>query len=141
MLDMDIGNSVYLVTDHKTTGAGVPAVICGLYNRSARIAIEREEGTKTFDVPLWDLLPARACTAAILRVCYGVWESLDQQGRSPGTLREAALVRELARAGLAEKTAEMCARLSWDVDWSAKSPLSAWLKAIRSFYLPKLPSV
>jgi len=46
---MDIGNSVYLVTDHKTTGAGVPAVICGLYDRSAHIAIEREEGTKTFD--------------------------------------------------------------------------------------------
>src|SRR5260370_608588 len=48
------------------------------------------------------------------------------------------LVRELARAGLAEKTAEMCARLCWDVDWSAKSPLSAWLKAIRSFYLPRV---
>ncbi len=135
---MDIGNSVYLVSDHKTTGAGVPAVICGLYERSARIAIEREEGTKTFDVPLWDLLPARAYTAAILRVCYSTWETLDHQGRSPGTLREAALVRELARAGLAEKTAEMCARLCWDVDWSAKSPLSAWLKAVRSFYLPRV---
>jgi len=48
---MDIGNSVYLVTNRQTTGAGVPAVICGLYERSARIAIEREEGTKTFDVP------------------------------------------------------------------------------------------
>ena len=57
---MDIGNAVYLVTDRQTTGAGVPAVICGLYERSARIAIEREEGTKTLDVPLWDLLPARA---------------------------------------------------------------------------------
>ena len=67
---MDIGNSVYLLTDHKTTGAGVPAVICGLYQRSARIAIEREEGTKILDVPLWDLLPARAYTAAILRACY-----------------------------------------------------------------------
>jgi len=50
---MDIGNSVYLVTDHKTTGAGVPAVICGLYQRSARIAIEREEGTKILDVGPW----------------------------------------------------------------------------------------
>jgi len=137
---MDIGNSVYLVTDHQTTGAGVPAVICGLYERSARIAIEREEGTKTFDVPLWDLLPARAYTAAILRGCYSAWESLDQRGRSPGSLHEDDLVRELARAGLAEKTAEMCARLCWDVDWSAKSPLAAWLKAIRSFYLPKLPN-
>jgi hypothetical protein len=141
MLEMDIGNSVYLVTEHKTTGAGVPAVICGLYNRSARIAIEREEGTKTFDVPLWDLLPARAYTAAILRVCYSAWESLDQRGRSPGTLHEHDLVRELARAGLAEKTAEMCAHLCRDVDWSARSPLSAWLKAVRWFYLPKLPSV
>jgi hypothetical protein len=139
MLDMNNGSSVYLLTDHKTTGAGVPAVICGLYDRSARIAIEREEGTKTFDVPLWDLLPARLYTAAILRVCYGVWETLDRQGRIPETLHEDDLVRELARAGLAEKTAEMCARLCWDVDWSAKSPLSAWLKAIRSFYLPKLP--
>ena len=53
---MDISNAVYFETDHQTTDAGVPAVICGLYERSARIAIEREEGTKTFDVPLWDLL-------------------------------------------------------------------------------------
>ena len=133
---MDIGNAVYFVTDRQTTGAGVPAVICGLYERSARIAIEREEGTKTFDVPLWDLLPARAYTAAILRVCYSAWETLDRQGRSPGSLREADLVRELAGAGLEQSTAEMCARLCSDVDWSAKSPLSAWLKAVRSFYLP-----
>ncbi len=135
---MDIGNSVYLVTDHKTTGAGVPAVIRGLYERSARIAIEREEGTRTMLVPLWDLLPARAYTAAILRSCYSTWETLDREGRSPGSLHEDDLVRELARAGLAEKTAEMCARLSWNVDWSAKSPLSAWLKAVRSFYLPRV---
>jgi len=135
---MEIGNSVYLVTDHKTTGAGVPAVICGLYQRSARIAIEREEGTKICEVPLLDLLPARAYTAAILRACYSTWESLDRQGRSPGALHEDDLVRELGQAGLAEKTAEMCARLSWDVDWSAKSPLSAWLKAVRSFYLPRV---
>ena len=85
---MDIGNAVYFVTDRQTTGAGVPALICGLYERSARIAIEREEGTKTFDGPLWDLLPARAYTAAILRVCYSAWETLDRQGRSPGTLHE-----------------------------------------------------
>jgi hypothetical protein len=137
---MEIGNAVYLLTNHKTTGAGVPAVICGLHERSARIAIEREEGTKTFEVPLWDLLPARAYTGAILRACYGVWESLDVQGRSPGTLREGDLVIELARGGLAQETAEMCARLCWDVDWSGTSPLSAWLRAIRSFYLPKLPS-
>ena len=135
---MDIGSSVYLVTDHKTALAGVPAVVCGVYERSARIAIEREEGTKICEVPLLDLLPARAYTAAILRACYSTWETLDREGRSPGTVRENELVRELARAGLAEKTAEMCARLSWDVDWSARSPLSAWLKAIRSFYLPRI---
>ena len=45
------------------------------------------------------------------------------------------------RAGLAKKTAEMCARLCLDVDWSAKSPLASWLKAIRAFYLPRLPYV
>jgi hypothetical protein len=135
---MEIGNSVYFVTDHKTTGAGVPAVVCGLHERSARIAIEREEGTKTFEVPLWDLLPARAYTAAILRTCYGVWETLDAQGR---TIHENDLVRELGRGGLAKDTAEMCARLCWDVDWSGTSPLSAWLKAVRSFYLPKLTSI
>ena len=134
---MDIGNAVYFVTDRQTTGAGVPAVIRGLYEKSARIAIEREEGTKTFDVPMWDLLTARPYTAAILRVCYSAWETLDRQGRTPGTLRKADLVRELAGAGLAQSTAEMCARLCWDVDWSTKSPLSAWLKAVRSFYLPQ----
>ena len=137
---MEIGNAVYLLTNHKTTGAGVPAVICGLHERSARIAIEREEGTKTFDVPLWDLLPARAYTAAILRACYSAWESLDRQGRTPGTVHEDDLVSELGRAGLAMSTAEMCARLSWDVDWTAKNPLSTWLKAIRAFYLPKVPA-
>ena len=136
---MEIGNSVYLLTNHKTTGAGVPAVICGLHERSARIAIEREEGTTTMLVPLWDLLPARAYTAAILRTCYGVWETLDAQGRSPGTIHENDLVRELGRGGLAQSTAEMCAGFARDVDWSAKSPLSAWLKAVRSFYLPRLP--
>ena len=135
---MDIGNAVYFVTDRQTTGAGVPAVICGLYERSARIAIEREEGTKAFDVPLWDLLPARAYTAAILRVCYSAWETLDRQGKTPGSLREADLVRELADAGLEQSTAEMCASLCSDVDWTAKSPLSAWLKAIRLFYLPRV---
>ena len=124
---MDIGNSVDLVTDRQTTGAGVPALICGLYERSARIAIERE-----------GLLPARAYTAAILRVCYSAWETLDRQGRSPGSLREADLVRELAGVGLEQSTAEKCARLCSDVDWSAKSPLSAWLKAVRSFYLPRV---
>jgi len=72
MLEMDIGNSVYLVTNRQVTGAGVPAVICGLYERSARIAIEREEGTKTFDGPLWELLPARTYTAAILRLLLGL---------------------------------------------------------------------
>jgi hypothetical protein len=136
---MDIGNSVYFVTDHQTTGARLPTVICGLYERSSRIAIEREEGTKTFDVPpLWDLLPARAYTAAILRVCYSAWETLDRQGRSPGSLREVDLVRELAGAGLEQSTAEMCASFCSDVDWTAKSPLSAWLKAVRSFYFPRV---
>jgi hypothetical protein len=134
---MDMGNSVYFVTDHQTTGAGAPAFICGLYERSARIAIEREEGIKNLDVPLWDLLPARAYTAAILRVCYSAWETLDRQGRSPGLLLEADLVRELAGAGLEQSAAEMCASLCSDVDWTAKSPLSAWLKAVRSFYLPQ----
>jgi hypothetical protein len=135
---MDIGNSVYLVTDHQTTGAGVPAVICGLYERSARIAIEREEGTKTFDGPLWGLLPARAYTAAILRVCYSAWESLDRQGRSPGSLWEGDLVRELSNAGMDQKAAQVCAGFAREVDWTAKSPLSAWLKAVRSFYLPRV---
>jgi hypothetical protein len=138
MLEMDISNSGYLVTDRQATGAGVAVVIRGLYEKSARIAIERDEGTKTFDVPLWDLLTARAYTAAILRVCYSAWETLDRQGRTPGSLRKADLVSELAGAGLAQSTAEICARLCWDVDWRAKSPLSAWLKAIRTFYLPRV---
>jgi hypothetical protein len=137
---MDIGSSVYVVTDHKTALAGVPAVVCGLFERSARIAIEREEGTKICEVPLLDLLPAQAYTAAILRACYSAWESLDRQGRNPGAVHEEDLVRELSSAGLAQSTAQMCARLSWDVDWGARSSLSAWLKAIRSFYLPKLPA-
>jgi hypothetical protein len=133
---MDIGNAVHLVTDRQATGAGVPAVI-RLYEKSARIAIEREGGIRTFDVPRWDLLTARVYTAAILQVCYSAWETLDRQGRTPGSLREADLVRELAGAGLEQSTAETCASLCSDVDWSARSPLCAWLKAVRSFYIPR----
>jgi hypothetical protein len=62
---MNIGSSVYLVTDHKATGGGVPAVICSLYERSARIAIEREEGTKTFDVPLLSNAKLNATRSAL----------------------------------------------------------------------------
>ena len=106
---------------------------------AAAHALEREAGTKTFDMPLWDLCPARAYTAAAsLRVCYSAWETLDRQGRSPGSLREADLVRELVGAGLEQSTAEMCASLCSNVDRTAKSPLSAWLKAVRSFYLPRV---
>src|SRR5258707_15253868 len=127
MLEMDIGNAVYLVTDRQPTGAGMPAVIRGLYEKSARIAIEREEGRKTFDVPLWDLLPARAYTAAILRVCYSAWESLDRQGRSPGSLRKGDLVRELAGAGLDQKAAQVWAGLAREGDWRGNCARTTWL--------------
>jgi len=72
--------------------------------------------------PLWELLSARAYTAAILRVCYSAWETLDRQGRSRGSLREADLVRELVGAGLEQSTAEMCACLCSRLD-SEESPL------------------
>src|SRR5260370_16732284 len=100
------------------------------------MASEGEEGKNGFDVKLRDLVKAGVYTAAVLGVCYSAWEALDRQGRSPGSLREADVVRELTGAGLERSTAEMCARLCSDVDWTAKSPLSAWLKAVRSVYFP-----
>ena len=132
---MDIGNSVYLVTDHKTTGAGVPAVICGLYERSARIAIEREEGTKTFDVPLWDLLPARVYTAAILRVCYSAWDSLDHQGEKSGLVAGRGSGQGIIKRRPGPKGRASVRGPGSRGRLEGELPLSTWLKTIRAFYL------
>jgi hypothetical protein len=48
---MDIGNSVYLVTSRQTTGAGVPAVICGLYERRRASRSSSRKGQKPLRSP------------------------------------------------------------------------------------------
>jgi hypothetical protein len=133
---MNIGDSVYLISDHKIIGAGVPALICGLHDSTAKVSVEREDGTKVYDVPLWDILPARLYAASILRACFDVSQTLDRQRLSPGTVSKPELVTALIHAGLERKTAEICTQVSCEVDWTAKGPLSAWLKNVRSFYLP-----
>jgi hypothetical protein len=132
---MNIGDSVYFVDQKSKAGAGLPGLISELNDSTAKVAVELEEGTVTYVVPLWDVLPARLFTAQILRTVYGVYGSLERYGRSPRRMEQSELERELSNAGLDQKAAEVCAGLAREVDWAAQNPLSTWLKAIRAFYL------
>jgi hypothetical protein len=47
---MKVGDSVYLVTDQLKTGAGIPAMICGIQESTVKVAIEEINGTKVLQV-------------------------------------------------------------------------------------------
>jgi hypothetical protein len=73
---MKVGDSVYLVTDQLKTGAGIPAMICGMQDSTVKVAIEEINGTKVLQVETWDLLPSNLspilCSTLSMRA---IWRS------------------------------------------------------------------
>jgi hypothetical protein len=135
---MKIGDAVYVISSPREAMGGMPALVCAVTGSIAKVAIEREVGTRVLLVPLWDVLPARLFTAKLLRIACIVYERLDRErGQLAGVT-----IDELQNALLAERldqdTAQMCADLSTDVDWASNRPLLTWLEAIHNFYYPPM---
>jgi hypothetical protein len=132
-----IGDSVYVISSPREAIGGMPALVCALTGSIAKVAIERDLGTKVLVVPLWDVLPARLFTAALLRIACLVYQRLERERGSLVGITIDELQDALAEEHLDADTAHMCAELSRGADWSSPRPLFSWLKAIRNFYYPR----
>jgi hypothetical protein len=135
---MKVGDSVYLLTDHLLTGAGVPAMICGIQNSSVKIAIEEPTGTKVFHVQNWDLLPPNLFTHSVLNAVYETYLEIEHDYGSILNLKPHFIVQKLTEHSLAAETARQCVDFLKGIDWQYSClPLRQWLKEIRGFYYGK----
>jgi hypothetical protein len=135
---MKVGDSVYLVADHLVTGAGVPAMICGMQNSTVKIAIEEPNGTKVFHVESWDLLPTNLFTHSVLNAVYETYLKIEHDHGSILNLKPDSIVQELTEHSVAAETARRCVDFLKEIDWQHTClPLRQWLKEIRAFYYGK----
>jgi hypothetical protein len=135
---MKVGDSVYLVTDQLKTGAGIPAMICGMQDSTVKVAIEEINGTKVLQVETWDLLPSNLFTHSVLNVVYESYLEIEREHGSILNLKPDAIVLKLIEHSLAPQTARQCADLLDEIDWRrTELPLRQWLKRIRNFYYGK----
>jgi hypothetical protein len=102
---MEIGNSVYVISSLREAIGGMPALVCALTGSIAKVAIERDLGTKVLVVPLWDVLPARLFTAALLRIACLVYQRLERQRGSLVGIPDAVLTGALVDEKLDDDTA------------------------------------
>ena len=135
---MKVGDSVYLVTDQLKTGAGIPALICGMQDSTLKVAIEEINGTKVLQVETWDLLPSNLFTHSVLNVVYESYHEIERDHGSILNLKTDAIVRKLIEHSLAPETAQQCVDFLDEIDWRhSQLPLRQWLKRIRNFYYGK----
>jgi hypothetical protein len=135
---MKVGDSVYLVTDQFKTGAGIPAMICGMQDSTVKVAIEEINGTKVLQVETWDLLPSNLFTHSVLNVVYESYLDIEREHGSILNLQPDAVVRKLIEHSLAPQTARQCVDFLNEIDWRhTQLPFRQWLKHIRSFYYGK----
>jgi hypothetical protein len=135
---MKVGDSVYLVTDQLKTGAGIPAMICGMQDSTVKVAIEEINGTKVLQVEAWDLLPSNLFTHSVLNVVYESYLEIECDHGSILNLKPDAIVRQLIEHSLAPQTARQCVDFLDEIDWRhTQLPLRQWLKRIRAFYYGK----
>jgi hypothetical protein len=134
---MKVGDSVYLVTDQLKTGAGIPAMICGMQDSTVEVAIE-EINTKVLRVETWDLLPSNLFTHSVLNIVYESYLEIEREHGSILNLKPDAIVRKLVEHSLAPQTARQCVDFLDEIDWRhTQLPLRQWLKRIRNFYYGK----
>ena len=128
---MKIGDSVYLVTDQLKTGAGIPAMVCGMEDSAIKVAIEETNGTKVLQVQTWDLLPSNLFTHSVLNVVYESFLEIEREHGSILNLQPDAVVRKLIEHSLAPQTARQCVDFLDGIDWRhTQLPLRQWLKRI-----------
>jgi hypothetical protein len=132
---MKVGDSVYLVTDQLQTGAGIPAMVCEIFNSTVKVSIEEPNGTKLLQVRSWDLLPANLFTRSVLSLVYETYLEIERDHGSILNLKPDAIVQKLREHTLASQTARQCVDFLNGIDWSlAQLPLRRWLKSIHDFY-------
>jgi hypothetical protein len=136
---MKIGDSVYLITDQRQTGAGVPGMICAMQDSTVEVAVESANGTKILEVRnREDILPSNLYTHSILNVVYHAYEEIELKYGSILNLTTEEIVAELIQQGLAPQTARRCADFFDEAEWhDAPLPLRQWLRRIRDFYHKK----
>ena len=111
MLEVDIGDSVHFLTDHKTTGAGVPVDHLVVFTKGARASrSSARKGQKPLMSPVGVAFRAVVHGGDPANLLLGLGKLAPTRG-SPGSLREADLVRELA-APASHKAPPRCARAS-----------------------------
>src|ERR1700730_17270916 len=76
--EMKVGDSVYLVTDQLKTGAGIPAMVCGMQDSTVELAIEEAKGTKVLRVKTWEVLPSNLFTHSVLNVVYQAYQEIER---------------------------------------------------------------
>src|SRR5580692_10977893 len=89
---MKVGDSVYLITDQLQTGAGIPAMVCEIFNSTVKVAIEEPNGTKLLQVRSWDLLPANLFTRSVLSLVYEICLEIERDHGSILNLKPDTIV-------------------------------------------------
>ena len=133
---MKIGDHVYVITDQRQTGAGIPGMIYALQDSTVEVVVEFTHGPKILKVRnREDILPSNLYTHSILNVVYQSYEEIQYKYGSILNLTSEEIVAQLIRRGLAPQTARRCADLLDKAKWhKAQLPLRHWLESIRDFY-------
>jgi len=133
---MKIGDSVYLITDQRQTGAGIPCMIRALEDAGIEVAVESPQGPEILKVKSReDILPSSIYTHSILNVVYHTYEKIELKYGSILNLTTEEIGAQLIKHGLAPQTARRCADLFDGVEWQdTHLPLRQWLKRIRDYY-------
>jgi hypothetical protein len=133
---MKIGDHVYVITDQRQTGAGIPGMIYALQDSTVEVVVEFAHGPKILKVRnREDILPSNLYTHSILNLVYQTYEEIEHKYGSILNLTTEKIVAQLIQQGLAPQTARRCVDLFDEVEWhNAPLPLRQWLERIRDFY-------
>src|SRR5258708_12818539 len=132
---MKVGDYVYLVTDQLKTGAGIPAMSCGMQDSTVKVAIEEINGTKVLQVETWDLLPSNLFTHSVLNVVYESYLEIERDYGSILNLKPDTIVQKLIEHTLPPKTPRQSVDFLHPIDsHHTHLPLRQCLKRIRNFY-------
>jgi hypothetical protein len=139
---MKIGDHVYLITDRRQTGAGLPAMICALQDSAIEVVVQFAHGTTVFKVSNWeDILSPNLYTHSILNLVYQAYQEIEHECGSILNLTTEEIVTRLSERGLAPQTARRCVDLIDQAAWQrAQLPLRHWLESIRDFFYRSRPA-
>ena len=115
---MKIGDQVYLITDRRQTGAGIPCMINALDNSTLEVLMELPDNPAILKVcSLEDILCSNVYTHSILNLVYQTYEDIQHKYGSILNLATEEIVAQLVQNGLALQTARRCVDLIDHTAW------------------------